>query len=445
MGISKSKKRQPTQTKNARLVAVHSLILWLQSNAIDIHSRNTFLQPSDYTFYRHLVSNVIRHKSKYEFFIQRLTGKNIKKLDNEVIACLMLGLTQLDTDSKVEDYAAINETVKLMALLKKPYLKGFINANLRRFTREKAQLESELNAQALETQTSHPRSFIDRWQKQFGKEKTKAICLANNIQPQIQLVLNPGFQTEEILDGLRSKGFDCIDIDKSSLTITNPAGLFDSEWAKKGAFLIQDRSFQPINQIVADLPKSVVLDACSAPGGKLINLEWSFPDEIEILVGCEINQSRLKRLTENRNHFNSSAHLVQSDSSQPPFKQVFDLIILDAPCSATGTIRKHPELKWNRNHNDLLRNQQLQVKLIENCSHLLKPKGKILYITCSLEEEENQMVVQRVVEKKSSLIRQVRIESSKIDQKMITGEGYYQALPSQYQMGCFAALFERKM
>ncbi|MCG8334935.1 MAG: hypothetical protein MJE63_10480 [Proteobacteria bacterium] len=443
MGVSKSQKRQPIQNQNPRLVAARSLISWLKSNTVDILARNAFQQPSDYTFYRHLVSNVIRHKSKYEFFIQKLTGKSLKKLDYEAKACLMLGLTQLETDSKVEDYAAINETVDLMGPLKKPYLKGFVNANLRRFTRERRQLENDLNRQEISIRTSHPPSFIDRWKKQFGEETADAICQANNIQPQVQLVLNPAFQFEQIISGLKTEGFHCMDIDEGTLTISNPAGLFDSEWAKKGAFLIQDRSFQPLNKIMADLPKSTVLDACSAPGGKLINLEWSFSDDIEILVGCEINQGRLKRLRENRNHFRSDAHLVQCDCSRPPFKQTFDLIILDAPCSATGTIRKHPELKWSRNRDDLIRNQMLQVKLVESCSHLLNPGGKLLYVTCSLEAEENQEVVQYFTEKKSSAIKMLPIKSSEIDGSLITNEGFYQALPSQSQMGCFAALFEK--
>ncbi len=356
----------------------------------------------------------------------------------------MLGLTQLETDSKVEDYAAINETVNLMNSLKKPYVKGFINAILRRFTREKEQLEHDLNRQPTDIRTSHPRWFIERWQKQFGEEKTINICQANNIQPQVQLVLNPDFQSEEIINGLKTDGYHCIVSDETSLTITNPAGLFDCEWAKKGAFLIQDRSFQPLNNIVAALPKSTVLDACAAPGGKLINLEWSFSDEINTLIACEINPARLKRLTENISHFGSNAYQVQSDSSQPPFKQAFDLIILDAPCSATGTIRKHPELKWNRKPDDLLKSQQLQVKLIESCSQLLKPGGSLLYVTCSLEAEENRDVVQLVESQKSSVIKPLPIRSEIIDNNWITAEGFYQALPSPSQMGCFAALFERK-
>ncbi len=438
------KKKQHSQTqKSARLAAALSLISWIKSNKIEFLSRNTFQQASEFTFYKHLVSTVIRHKTKFEFYIGRLTRKPLKKLDLEVIVCLMLGFAQLEADSKVQAYAAINETVNLLSLLKKPYLKGFINGNLRSFSRQKEQLQVELQNQPLAIQTSHNDEFIARWENHFGIKTTAEICYSNNIQPRVQLVFNPEFDSEKILKGLEDEGYIISDLNSIGLTVANPAGLFSSEWAKQGAFLVQDRSFQRLNKILVDLPKTSVLDVCSAPGGKLIHLEWVFQKEIDLLVGCELNPNRLKRLLENIRHYQSKAQIVLSDALKPPFQQSFDLVLLDAPCSATGTIRKHPEIKWNRTQDDLVNNHKTQLAMLENCSKLVKPGGHLLYITCSLEVEENHDVIRQYNKNQQNAMKIVPLKSTQIESSLLTTEGFYQALPTATQMGCFAALLEK--
>lgn len=432
-----------SKTQNPRAAAASDLLVWLDNNRITYRQPISFQKAADYSLYRYLVSNVIRHKSKYDFFIGELTGRDIQKLDMEVVICLMLGLVQLEQEFRVNNYAAVNETVELIAIMGKPFLKGFINANLRAFLRERDGLLQALEQQILEIRTSHQNWMIKRWRKQFGTKMADRICEVNNILPKVQIIVNSRFDKIKIMADLAALDFEISANHSEGLTIRNPSGLFDTKWAKLGAFLMQDRSSQMVNKLIKFLPKKSVLDACASPGGKLFHLEWQHGSQIQELIAADISRGRLKRLKTNLNRFQSKARLVQMDAAKSALKTMFDLVLVDAPCSSTGTIQKHPELKWDRREVDFLSNQKKQLGLLEGLKRNVKPGGYMLYTTCSLESEENQQVVQKFLEKNSSLFRWIPFCTELIDRKHLTTEGYYQCLPDQEQMGMFSALLQR--
>lgn len=434
--------KHPTQ--NLRLLAAKSLLNWFRNDAINYLSRTDFERDSDYTLYKHLTSSVIRHKLKYLYFIGKLTGKPLSKLDDEVVVCLMLGIAQLEAGSKIEPYAAINETVELISFLKKPFLKGFINANLRRYSREKEKLADSLEKQPVHIRTSHSQEMYEGWKKRFGKAAAEEICQANNELPVMQIAINPKYGSKKVIAALEKESFQIESGGGIGFQVSNPAGLFQSKEVKQGAILVQDSAFQRLNRFLVSIPKKSVLDVCAAPGGKLFHLEWEFPDHIDCMVACDISPNRIKRLKQNAELFNSRAILIVADGLFLPIKSKFDLIILDAPCSGTGTIRKHPEIKWSRSKNDVLSNQKLQLDLVERCSLLVKPGGHVFYITCSLEFEENQAVIERFLEKNSRAYELVPLVSDDLTVGQSTPEEYYQCLPSKHQMGCFAALLRNK-
>ncbi len=425
--------------------AAKHLIRWVDSGQVVYGPRESFISDSDYTFYKHLMSGVVRHWRRLEYIIGLLTGKPVEKLDKEVLVSLALGLIQLEEDSRTEPYAAINETVELPALLNKPYLKGFINANLRRYTRDRDSIRKDTERQMLGVVTSHTDEMIDRWTRQFGAERTEQICNANNILPQLQMVVNPAFDKQAVISELQKQGFQVDDVHETGFSIENPAGLFDTLLVNRGALLVQDRSFQDVNKLVASLPKTRVLDLCAAPGGKLIHIEWEYAGEIELLVACEISHTRLNLLKQNLKSYQSKALPVQSDALAPPFGIPFDLVILDAPCSGTGTIRKHPEIKWSRSPTDFERNQKVQIQLLEKSADLVKPQGHLLYVTCTLENEENRSVVDQFLKERSDRFQLVRLDSSMVDTEYLTDDGYYQCLTSADRMGCFAALLKKSV
>ena len=431
-------------TQNPRYIAAYDLIDWLDDSQIIYRQRGYFKSIKDHALYRFLVSNSIRYKKRYFFIIEHLTQRAVHELDKEAIACLLLGLTQLEEESRVDEYAAVNETVNLISFFGKPFLKGFINANLRTYLRKRQSIEAITDQQSLEIRSSHPPHFVKRWKSQFGDELTKSICNANNIQPQLQLVLNPNISHDKITDDLTSRGFKIKIGPDNSLVIENPLGLFKTKWATSGAFLIQDRSSQLINRLIKNLPKKRVLDGCAAPGGKLFHMEWVYGAEIDLMIALDDSAGRIKRLQNNKATFNSKVNIIQMDATRPSLHPDFDLVLIDAPCSSTGTIRKHPEIKWNRYESDFLKNQEKQLELLKALKNKVRSGGHIVYITCSLEKEENQDVVEKFQELYQNEFKQVPFDNSLIDQQYLTREGYFLCLPTQQQMGNFAVLFQKR-
>lgn len=427
---------------NPRQAAALDLLNWYRDGKISYRDRRDLDKPQSYPLYRNLVSSVIRYREKYLFYIKTLSGRSLDRLDPEAIVCLLLGIAQLDRFSGIHEYAAVNETVNLIVFLKRPRLKGFINGNLRSFQRKKKELETALDKQSLSIRTSHPEWMVKRWQKQYGPDATEKICLNNNRLPKVRIVINPAFDQTAIEADLDVQ-HNIIARHSEGFTLSQPAGLFDSRWAETGAFLVQDHSSQYINTLIQDLPKARVLDACASPGGKLFHLEWQFSSQIEVLVGLEISDERIKRLKVNRKRFGSQALIVRMDATRPGFSSLFDLALIDAPCSATGTIQKHPELKWQRQLTDIQQNQQRQLEILNGIKNVVKNLGYILYITCSMEKEENQELIQLFLKTNPDTFRQVSLSHEKIDPTLITKEGYFQCLPQETSMGLFAALLQK--
>ncbi len=429
--------------QNPRHVAAFDLLDWMGSYQIRYRRRDYFNNPADYTLYRHLVSTVIRHKIKYGFIIEQLTGRSLQKLDKEVIICLMIGLSQLEQKSRIDDFAAVFESVNLAPVLKKTFLKGFINANLRSYLRERKELDTSISKQSIDIITSHDKKMVDRWRKYLGNQKTESICRANNRTPIVQLVVNPSFDMDEMCHDLIGLGYEISNRHNDGITILNPMGLFDTKWANQGAFLVQDRSSQNINKLIKDLPKKRVLDACASPGGKLFHLEWGFGENIEMLVGMDITSGRINRLINNWKLFNSRSSILRADAQEVAFKSLFDLILIDVPCSGTGTIRKNPEVKWNRKPTDFIQNQKKQLAILENLCRNVVPTGHLLYVTCSLEREENQLVIENFLSRYHREFRLIPFDQGIFEKEHITLEGYYQCLPTANEMGSFAALLQK--
>jgi 16S rRNA (cytosine967-C5)-methyltransferase len=421
-----------------------TLLAWLKDQPLKILSRSTFANETDYGLYRNLVGSVVRHYRRFLFWIEILTARSVDKLDPEALVCLLLGLVQLEASSRIKPHAAVNETVKLIAALGRPRLKGFINANLRQFSRSQTELIRKLASQSIAIQTSHSDWMVERWRRQYGEMATRRMCEANNGLPPLRLVLNPKFDHQRIVRDLRQQGYIVDELENEGLAINNPNGLFATDWSKQGAFLIQDTSSQWLNRLLSPLPKKRVLDACAAPGGKLIHLEWSYGDQIEELIAIDNAIGRIGRLGENVRKMGSQAAIVVTDATNPALKGFFDLVMVDSPCSSTGTIQKHPEIKWRRQVSDFLRNQRIQLAILEGIRSLVKPGGFLLYITCSLEPEENQAVIQLFLSKHGSVFRHVPFSAEIGERQLQTPEGFFQCLPSRCNMGMFAGLLQRE-
>ena len=410
------------------------LRLW-KENRLEVEPESYFNKASDSSLYRHLLHQSVRNLSARDWLLASLSERKVNKLDLELRAAFHLGITQLETGSRVPVHAAVMETVQLMEWAKKGYLKGMLNALLRRYEREREQWTEQLQKEPLHRQTSHPKWLVQGWEEQFGQGEAHNILKANQIPPNISLVLKPGIDKAAFSKYLEEEGM---------VRTTNPwileqaQGLFDSSWFHEGAFFVQDMAAQKVVRLLQDLPKTSWLDACAAPGGKLFLAEWLYGGDIEKLVGMDLAGGRMKRLEVNHQRLQSKARLITGDALNPEMEEDFELILVDAPCSATGTIRKYPEIKWTRSPEDFERNQAEQLAILKALSAKVKPGGHLVYVTCSLERQENQDVAEKFLAAHGEF--QLRPLAAGEE---ITTEGYFQALPSANQMGAFAAVFSR--
>jgi len=309
-------------------------------------------------FVRTLVLGVLRWRSRLDFAIEELAQRPLKKLDPPVVDVLRLGIYQT-VYMDVPAYAAVSETVELAP----KRARGFVNAILRRAAEGKIPEPRDLA-----TRTAHPQWLIDRWTRIFGAERATAIAEAN------QQLSYP----------------DVLSLSGDAPPDSEPSRLVPGLWKLHGSSADLDRErFYPMDEgsaVIAAIARACgddVLDLAAAPGGKTIYLAHHGAR----VVANDVSIARIRPLAARH----VGATLV-SDGRRPPFARKFDVVLLDAPCSATGTIRKNPELKWRLRESDLASFAKLQRELLASAMTLAK--RHVVYSTCSLEPEENDAIVE---------------------------------------------------
>ena len=307
-------------------------------------------------FVRTLVLGVLRWRSRLDFVIEHFAQRPLKKLDAQVVDVLRLGIYQLHY-MEVARYAAVSETVDLAP----KRARGFVNAILRRASEGKAPEPRDLA-----TRTAHPQWLIERWTRLFGAERAAKIAHAN------QELSYP----------------DVLSLTGDAPPDAEPSQLVPGLWKLHGSSAELDRErFYPMDEgsaVIAALARAQgdeVLDLAAAPGGKTIYMTHRGAR----VIANDISIARIRPLKAR------NARVVVSDGRRPPFRKRFDVVLLDAPCSATGTIRKNPEIKWRLRESDLPNFANLQRELLASAMTLAKKY--VVYSTCSLEPEENDDVV----------------------------------------------------
>ncbi|HVG24140.1 MAG TPA: transcription antitermination factor NusB [Thermoanaerobaculia bacterium] len=307
-------------------------------------------------FVRTVVLGVLRWRSRLDFAIAELAQRPVKKLDPPVVDVLRTGLYQL-LFMDVAPYAAVSETVDLAP----KRARGFVNAVLRSATRGKVPEPRDAA-----TKHAHPQWLFERWSRTYGDERAIRIAAAN--------------QELSYPDVLALAGDAPPDAERSTLV--------PDLWKLHGSSAELDRArFHPMDEgsaVIAAIARACgddILDLAAAPGGKTIYMQHHGAR----VVSNDVSVARLRPLA------GRSERLVVSDGRQPPFRRRFDVVLLDAPCSATGTIRKNPELKWRLREDELQTFAILQRELLASARSLASKY--VVYSTCSLEREENDAVV----------------------------------------------------
>jgi len=356
------------------------------------------LKPVDRALTHELVLGVLRWQLWLDKLIEHFTKRGIETLDLPVRLALRLGLYQLRFLTRIPASAAVNESVNLVRSAKVSSAAAFVNAVLRRAIRE-AEYDPASAAKdpikRLAIETSHPAWLIERWANAFGVEETEAFARANNLVPPTAFRVVGGDSTE-VLDRLRNAGglVEPSKVAKDAWRISNAPSLL-RELAAEGKIYVQDEASQLVAQIVDLKPNERALDLCAAPGGKT-TLMAAWAGDSALIIASDRSEKRLETVvrTSTLHNLNQIKSLVADATQQLPFENsVFDRILVDAPCSGTGTLRRNPEIRWRISEADIAELAAQQKLFLKHAARVLKPGGQLVYSTCSIEPHENEQVV----------------------------------------------------
>ena len=409
------------------------------------------LRQTDRALTHELVMGVLRNQRWLDCLIQHYGQRDPQRLDLPVRLALRLGLYQLRFLSRIPASAAVNESVKLVSSARVRSAEPFANAVLRRATREPeydpaAALSDPVARLAVET--SHPSWLIDRWVGRWGLQAASDFARANLEAPNATFrIVNPranGGMEATILETLRASGATVLPsaIVPAGWRVTGATGLLP-ELARAGHIYLQDEASQLVAHVLDARSGDRVLDLCAAPGSKATHIADLTGGE-SILVAGDLHGHRLRTVvsTAAAQHL-ANIHCVIMDASEAlPFAEAnFDRVLVDAPCTGTGTLRRNPEIRWRISPGDINDLADRQIRILLQAARMVKRGGRLVYSTCSIEPEENEAVIDKLMEAITGLTPL----ALSVNPSLITSSGAARIWPQRDGAdGFFIAAFERE-
>ena len=417
-----------------------------------LHSdRLSRLSTQDRGLATELVMGVLRWRSRLDEAISTVSSQKLSKLDPEVLESLRLAAYQIGFLQRIPAHAAVNDSVELVKRKKKRSAAPFVNGVLRKLIATKSAFEPVLapgpkTIPELVTMYAHPLWLVDRWASRYGLQAAEAICSHNQQVPTTSIHVTD----DAVLPELEDAG---IKLEPGSL-VSNARRVTSGDITKTRALLegriaIQDEASQLIAMLVGRGER--LLDCCAAPGGKTAILAERNPQSA--VLAAEIHEHRAQTMQQRlRRHAN--VKVITADTTSLTGEKDFDRILADVPCSGTGTLARNPEIKWRLQPSDLADLHARQVNILRAALTKLKPGGRLVYSTCSLETEENEQVVTdalsgetryEILELRSEL-EQLRNEgeTSFPDPALLLDGPFLRTLPGKFPAdGFFATLIQR--
>ena len=389
-----------SQSPNARFVALRILQSVLEngrslSQALP-EGLAQFSDPRERGFTQNLVIGTLRWHLRLQAILRQMMKKPLKEKDSDIALLIELGLYQI-LYLNVPEHAAVGETVALTGKLRKGWAKGVVNGVLRNFIRQQETILAEVDLKPAQ-KFAHPQWFFKKVRKAYP-DQWEAILEANNQEAPLFLRVNPLVQSrEDFLAKLQAVGIaaEPHSFSPQGVKLAQGCDITQLPSYEEGGFSVQDIAAQQAALTLKPQPGERILDACAAPGGKTTHLQEVAQNQAD-LTALEVAPERLERLSENLYRLGLEAEVLQGDAAQPNDwwdGQPYDKILLDAPCSATGIIRRHPDIKHHRTAEDIEALTTLQAQILEAQWALLKPGGQLLYATCSVLPEENTLQTQ---------------------------------------------------
>ncbi|NUF50458.1 16S rRNA (cytosine(967)-C(5))-methyltransferase RsmB [Gilliamella sp. ESL0250] len=373
-----------------------------QSLSATLITLNHKIADKDKALVQEICFGVMRVLPELNFYIHTLMSKVLTGKNRILHYLLLVGIYQI-LYTRIPEHAAVGETVNAVNTLKKTQLKGVINGVLREFLRQQTSLQQKFTQDNKQQnqQSLHPSWLLARL-KQAYPQQWQAIVNANNQKPPMWLRVNLNRYTvteyQQLLAEQQIESDTFAEL-PCALRLFSPVNVTKLPYFDNGAVTVQDLSAQYAAYLLAPQNGEYILDMCAAPGGKTTHILEVAPKAQVLAV--DIDPSRVKRIHENLTRLNLHAEVKVGDGLTPEQwceGQQFDRILLDAPCSATGVIRRHPDIKWLRRDSDIAQLTALQYAILNNIWAYLKTGGTLVYATCSILPDENKLQIERFLQ-----------------------------------------------
>ncbi len=403
------------KTMTSRIVALQTLSSWQGTGApvyifFERCLHGCTISRSERALVTAIIGGVLRYLEYLDLVIGMFSHSPLKKMKPRTLFALRMGIYQLLFMDRIPPSAAVNETVKAFKEGRQPnWLVRVVNGILRNVGRriEKIPSPGDIRVDGQRV-LNHPRWLLDRWRQRFSEETVKEICRINNLVPPLTLRINTSrISRDELLIVLEGAG-QCGKkgrFSKESLIMDQSGPISALPGYEEGYFLIQDEAAQLVSLLMPMVEGGNYLDGCAGLGGKTSHLAAIVPAGGKI-TALEPDDTRYRQLGENLHRLGLEAKVIQTTLEEfaESTSEKFDGILIDAPCSGTGVIRRHPDIRWNRKAADLKEYHEQQLELLVRADSLLKENGTIVYVTCSLEPEENEEVVEEFMKKNPEYI-----------------------------------------
>jgi 16S rRNA (cytosine967-C5)-methyltransferase len=414
---------------------------------------NRDLSPADHALAMELVMGVLRWRCLLDDKISAASSQPLAKLDLEVLIALRLALYQFGWLTRIPARAALHESVELVKRARKRSAAPFVNAVLRKLAKVPwcplASPAVSASVDAISNAYAHPAWLVERWTRFYGPEAARQICEHNQSIPPTSLRLRtPAAEEELVAEGIHLAPGNLL----ASARRVISGDATKTKSLRRAQAVIQDEASQLIAALIGPGHRQI-LDCCAAPGGKTLAIADQNPNAA--ITAIEIHSHRARRMRKLFPQDCKQIRIVTADARHLPFTRSFDRVLADVPCSGTGTLARHPEIKWRLQPADLIGLHDRQLAILRSVLPHLKPGARVIYSTCSLEKEENEEVVEEALRADPN----VHLLDSKLELQRLKTAGvliwphpvsltsghYLRTIPGVHPCdGFFAAIIERR-
>ncbi len=404
--------------------------------------------PKDHGLLRELVLGTLRWLRFIDHVLASASGRPLSRVQRSLLAPLRIAVYQLFFLDRIPNHAAVNEAVEQAANRTHSGGASFVNGVLRRIARSPRRdawpVEEVDPAARLGLLHSHPDLLVKRWLRTYGEQQTLAILTANNRPKPLHLLAfrdrgGRGLLAEQLIDD--DVGVEPSALAPHSVTVQWGNPLL-SEAYRRGAFYVQDEASQLAAIVPPPAPGERVLDIAAAPGGKTFAALAEQPDLR--CVACDVSLARLWTMRGNASRLALAPSFCAADGAALPFRDRFDRVVVDLPCSGTGTLRKHPELKWRISAEEIDRLAEQARSLVLGAADCVRPGGLLVVVTCSIEPEENEEVAAAFLGSRSDFRRRdLHADLGRPADGHVAGPGLWRLLPAEGHDGFTVQVLQR--